>query len=249
LHIAPFDVLTVDNQKVAIEENFNYTIPKDKVYHVMYEVGGSGNIDIQSQVITVSKDRTARVMASQNMVTVNANREGIQGQIEQSVTKSVEQLFGIQAHSLQIASIKPSDSFMASIDAATMAKNAAIAAENQLRTKQFEAQQVAATAKGNADAAIEVARGQSQSTILNAEAEEKRLELQGKGEQVRLQSEIAAFGGDSEAYTEYLRARATLNWKGEVPHITAGNGSGTNLVVPLPPMASYGTQQATPALR
>jgi regulator of protease activity HflC (stomatin/prohibitin superfamily) len=26
LHIPPFDVLTVDNQKVTIEENFNYTI-------------------------------------------------------------------------------------------------------------------------------------------------------------------------------------------------------------------------------
>ena len=37
------------------------------------------------------------------MVTVNANREHIQEEVEKSVSKSAEDLFGITAHSLQIA--------------------------------------------------------------------------------------------------------------------------------------------------
>jgi hypothetical protein len=69
----------------------------------MYEVGRSGNVDIESQVIPVAHDRTARVFAAQNMVTVNQNREAIQEQVEKSISTSVEQLFGITAHSLQIA--------------------------------------------------------------------------------------------------------------------------------------------------
>ena len=238
LHVPPFDVLTVDNQRVAIEENFNYTIAKDQLYHVMYEVGRPGNVDIDDQVIPVVKDRTARIFAAQNMVTVNANREAIQEQIEKNVTLAVESLFGITAHSLQIAAITPSANFMKSIDEATMAKNAAIAAENELRTKQFQAQQVAATAKGQADAAIENARGQAESTRLNAQANKDRLVLEGEGLQANLAAQIAPFGSPDK-YVAYLQAKAALQWNGQVPQVQAGAGTGTNLVIPLPaPMAS-----------
>jgi modulator of FtsH protease HflC len=248
LKIPSFDVLTVDNQRVTIEENFNYTIPKNQVYHLMYEVGQSGNIDIDSQVIPVAHDRTARIFAAQNMVTVNANRESIQDQVEKSITTSVESLFGITAHSLQITAIKPSEAFMRSIDEATMAKNAAIAAENQLRTKQFEAQQVAATAKGAADAAIEAARGQAQSVLLNAQAEKQRLVLTGAGQETNLEDQIKPFGS-ADKYIEYLKAKAALNWNGQVPQVQTGGGSGTgvNFVLPLPPFSTYGTQTVKPA--
>jgi modulator of FtsH protease HflC len=246
LRIPPFDVLTVDNQRVTIEENFNYTIAPDQAYHVMYEVGRSGSVDIEAQVIPVAHDRTARVFAGQNMVTVNANREAIQDQVEKSIAKSVEDLFGITAHSLQIASIRPSENFMRSIDEATMAKNAAIAAENQLRTKQFEAQQVAATAKGAADAAIENARGEAESIRLRAEADKTRLILNGEGQESNLEAQIKPFGS-AEKYIAYLHAKAALNWNGQTPQIVAGAGQGTNLVIPMPALSSYGAQGAKPA--
>ena len=244
LKIPTFDVLTVDNQRVTIEENFNYTIPRDQVYHLMYEVGQAGNIEIESQVIPVTHDRSARIFAAQNMVTVNANREVIQDQVEKSITTSVESLFGIAAHSLQITAIKPSEAFMASTDQATMAKNAAIAAENQLRTKQFEAQQVAATAKGAADAAVENARGQAQSTLLTAQAEKAKLTLTGQGQQANLEAQIRPFG-NADKYIEYVKAKAALNWNGQLPQVqTAGNGAATNFIIPLPPVSNYGQQTA-----
>ena len=119
LHIPAFDVLTVDNQRVSIEENFNYTIGPAQAYHVMYEVGRAGNADIEDQITPIARDRTARVFAVQNMVNVNINRESIQEQVEKNITTSVENLFGVSAHSLQIASIRPSENFMRSIDEAT----------------------------------------------------------------------------------------------------------------------------------
>ncbi|MBV9552381.1 MAG: hypothetical protein JO032_06265 [Alphaproteobacteria bacterium] len=237
LHVPAFDVLTVDNQKVTIEENFNFTIAREQFYHVMYEVGRPGNIDIDDQVIPVVKDRTARIFAAQNMVGVNANREPIQEQIEKNVTLAVESLFGITAHSLQIAAITPSANFMRSIDEATMAKNAAIAAENELRTKQFQAQQVAATAKGQADAAVENARGQAESTRLNAQANKDRLVLEGEGLQANLAAQIAPFGS-AEKYVAYLQAKAALQWNGQVPQVQAGSGGSANLVIPLPAPAA-----------
>ena len=236
LHIPPFDVLTVDNQRVSIEENFNYTIGPAQAYHVMYEVGRAGNTDIEDQLIPVTHDRTARVFAVQNMVNVNLNRESIQAQVEKDITASAESLFGITAHSLQIAGIRPSENFMRSIDEATMAKNGAIAAENQLRTKQFEAQQVAATAKGAADAAIEQARGQAESTKVNAEANKQKLELEGAGLKANLEAQMAPFGGPDK-YVQYLQAKAALNWNGQTPQIMTSGGNSPNLILPLPGLA------------
>jgi len=233
LHVPPFDVLTIDNQRVTIEENVNFTILPAQAYHVLYEVGRSGNLDIENQIIPVVHDRTSRIFAGQNMVSVNANREAIQEQVSRSISQAGEELFGITTHSLQISDIRPSENFMKSIDQATMAKNAAIAAENQLRTKQFEAQQAAATAKGQADAAIEQARGQAESTRLNAEANKLKLVLEGEGLKANLESQIAAVGG-SDKYIQYLQSKAALNWNGQTPQIMSGGaGTGPNIIIPM----------------
>ena len=233
LHVPPFDVTTIDNQKITLDENFNYTIPDDKVYHVMYEIGRSGNSDIDNQVIPVVKDRTGRIFSAQNMTTVNANRQAIQAEIEKSVSQSVEDLFGIQPHSLQIAGITPSPAFMASNEEAVKAKNAAVAAENTKKTRQFEADQIVIKAKGDAESAIEAARGRSESTLLEAQANKTKQVLEGEGLEVRLAAEIKPFG-TPEKYVEYLKAKATLNWNGQQPQIIAGSGSSTNLIVPVP---------------
>jgi regulator of protease activity HflC (stomatin/prohibitin superfamily) len=233
LHIPPFDVTTIDNQKITLDENFNYTISDDKVYHVMYEIGRAGNSDIDSQVVPVVKDRTGRIFSGQNMTTVNANRQSIQAEIEKAVSKSVEELFGIQPHSLQIAGITPSPAFMASNEEAVKAKNAAVAAENTKKTRQFEADQIVIKAKGDADSAIEAARGRSESTLLEAQANKTKQVLEGEGLEARLAAEIKPFG-TPEKYVEYLKAKATLNWNGQQPQIVAGSGSSTNLIVPVP---------------
>lgn len=233
LHIPPFDVTTVDNQKITIDVNFNYTIPENKVNHIMYEIGRSGNVDIETQLVPVAKDRIGRVFSVQNMATVNSNRLEIQNQIEQAISKSAEQLFGIEPHSLQIASIRPSDAFMASNEAAVRAKNEAIAAENTKRTRQFEADQVVIKAKGEADAAIEAARGRAESVRLEAEANKTKLRLEGEGQALRLSSEIAPLGG-ANTYIEYLHARAMQNWNGQQPQVVSGGGNGANIIVPVP---------------
>jgi len=235
IHIPPFKVLTVDNQEVTIEENFNYTIQPDDVYHVLYEVGRPGDVDVTDQVIPVAHDRTARIFAGQNMVTVNFEREKIQAAVEASVTKSVEGLFGITPHSLQIPAIVPSPAFMHSIDQATLAKNSAIQAENQLKTIQFQAQQVAAEATGRADGVIQDARGRSESTKLNAaadaqavlikaEAEKKRLVLEGEGKKSYFEAQVTAFG-TADKYTDYLRAFAQTQWDGKLPTQMVPNGA------------------------
>jgi membrane protease subunit HflC len=237
LHIPPFDVTTVDNQKVTLAMNFNYTIPNAKVNHVLYEIGRSGNVDIEDQVLAVSRDRAARIFAAQNMVSVNVNREQIQTDIEKSISSSVEALFGIEPHSLQIVAITPSPAFMASNELAVKAKNDAVAAENTKRTRQFEADQIVIKAKGDADGAIQAAMGRAESVRIEAEAMKTRLVLEGQGQEASLESQIKPLGG-AEKYIEYLRAKAALQWNGQVPLITSGaNGAAQNLIIPIPESA------------
>lgn len=233
LHIPPFDVTTIDNQKVTLDLNFNYTVPDSSVNHIMYEIGRSGNSDIESQIIPVAKDRAARIFASQNMVSVNEKRVDIQTQIEEAISKSAEALFGIQPHSLQIASIKPSEAFMASNEAAVRAKNEAVAAENTKRTKQFEADQRVIQAKGDADSAIEAARGRADSVRLEAEANKTKLTLEGAGQESRLEAEIKPFGS-ADRYIQYLQAKAALQWNGQTPQVVSGGNSSSNMIIPLP---------------
>ncbi|MBF0119327.1 MAG: hypothetical protein HQK79_10870 [Desulfobacterales bacterium] len=224
LHVPPFDVTTIDNQKITLDMNFNYTIPEDKVFHIMYEIGRAGSVDIEIQIIPVVRDRTSRIFAIQNMATVNANRSSIQNEIEKSVAKSVEELFGIQPHSLQIAGITPSAAFMASNEAAVKAKNEAVAAENTKRTRQFEADQVVIKAKGEADSAIEAARGRSQSALLEAQANKTKLELEGEGEASKILARATAEAkgidlmqkalAQSPIVVEFEKAK---RWNGQLP--------------------------------
>lgn len=215
IHIEPFNVGTNDNQVVTLTINYNYTIPRDKVNHLLYEVGTSGSGDIHEQAIAVAKDRAGFIFASQNMVSVNANRGKIQNDIEAAVHERLQSLFGIEPHSLQIAAITPSAAFMTSNEAAVNAKNAAVAAENTKRTRQFEADQVVITAKGAADAVIEKARGDAESVRLRAEAEKDRRIAEAKG----VTAQVQAFGS-ATAYNDWIRAN---NWKGDVPTYMAGN--------------------------
>lgn len=242
LHVPEFSVNTVDNQQIKLKINFNYTVPKGQVNHLLYEVGKSGNTDLDESIIPVVQDRVSRIFAVQNTTTVSQNREKIQADVEKIVSDAVTELFGIQPHSLQIAAITYSDSFVQSNDFAVKAKNDAIAEQNKVNIETARAQQAVATAKGGADSKIEQARGDAESAILRAQADKQKQELDGQGQSARLKNEISAFGSP-QLYIDYLKAKAAGNWNGQLPTVQGGSGSGApNVVIPL-------TTPAAPAVR
>lgn len=224
VHINPFIVATVDNQEVAIDMSLSYIIPDSQVNHLLYEIGRSGQADIESQLLTVAKDRTARIFAGENMVSVNANRIGIQKAVEDSIHQTIQKLFGIELESLQIAAIKPSDSFIRSNEEAVRAKNAAVAAQNTKKTRQYEA-----------DQRVIAAKGQAESVVLAAKADADRIQLQGAAMAKRIELAVNALGGDPALYVQYLKASAMNKWNGSsVPQvISTGDGQSMPIVVPI----------------
>lgn len=237
LHIPPFDVNTVDNQKITLDMNFNFTIPRNKVNHLLYEVGKTGNMDIADSIIPVVKDRAGRIFNKQNTTAISQNREAIQEQVTRAVFSAMEELFGLQPHSLQIAQIIYSPTFVQSNENAVKAKNDAVAEQNKQVVETAKAQQKVIAAKGLADSAIESATGAAKSAVIRAEADKTKQILDGEGQAARLKLEISAFNSSPELYIRYLQARAQLQWNGQSPQVVGGANGQQAVVVPIP-MAS-----------
>ena len=74
-------------------------------------------MDLDDSILPVAKDRAARVFAMQNTTTVSQNREAIQAEVTKEVSDAVRDLFGIEPHSLQIASSQYSNSDFSAMQA------------------------------------------------------------------------------------------------------------------------------------
>jgi regulator of protease activity HflC (stomatin/prohibitin superfamily) len=233
LHIPPFDVNTVDNQKITLDMNFNYTVPRNKVNHLLYEVGKTGNFEIAESIIPVVRDRAGRVFNQQNTTIISHNREAIQEQVTRAVFSAVSEQFGLQPHSLQIAQIIYSPTFVQSNENAVRAKNDAVAEQNKQVVETAKAQQKVIAAKGLADSAIESATGAAKSAVIRAEADKTKQILDGEGQAARLKLEISAFNNSPDLYIRYLQARAQLQWNGQSPQVVGGANSQQAIIVPV----------------
>ena len=179
LPINNLTVYTVDNQSVGLGITMTYRIPKAAVYHLLYEVGGTGNVDIHSNIIPVVSDRALRVFAKRNTVRISAEREDIANEMRMSIAERVREIFGVEVIDLQISSIAYSPTFVASVEAAVKAKNDAIAAENNVNRIRYEGEQAKVRAEAQAVAAVTAAEAEKKVKILQADAEAYAISTRG----------------------------------------------------------------------
>jgi len=234
LHIPQFSVNTIDNQKIDLDINVSYLVPESAVYHLLYEVGRSGDTDIRENVIPVVQDRVSRIFSTKNTNGISEQREGIQAETTIAVRNALKDLFKIDLQSLQIAKILYSPAFIASNERSVTAKNEAIAEENRVKVAEFQAKQKVTAAEGEAQQARAKASGDADALRLRAQAEKEAATLQGQGAQARYKSEIDGAGG-FENYISVLNAQARLRWDGVAPRfMMAGDKGAPNFLMSLP---------------
>jgi modulator of FtsH protease HflC len=234
LHIPVFSVNTIDNQKIDLDINVSYLVPESAVYHLLYEVGRSGDADIRENVVPVVQDRISRIFSTKNTNGISEQREGIQVETTNAVQKALKDLFKIDLQSLQIAKIIYSPAFIQSNERSVLAKNEAIAEENRVRVAEFQAKQKVTAAEGEAQQARARASGEADALRFRAQAEKEAATLQGQGAQARYKSEIDGAGG-FENYISVLNAQARLRWDGVAPRfVTGGDKGGANFLMSLP---------------
>ncbi len=218
LQIESLRVYTVDNQSVTIGISVTTRIPSSAVLKLLYEVGRSGNVDIRSNIEPIIADRALRLFAKRNTVKISEEREQIAADVRVTVAQSVRDLFGMEIIDLQIPTIKYSDTFVASVEAAVKAKNDAIAAENTVNRIRYEGEQKVVTAKAEASAQIARAEAQKQSRILEAEGEARSIELRAAAEaqSIRIRGEALK---DNARVIELTVAQ---RWTGQPPQTILG---------------------------
>ncbi|MGE3536568.1 MAG: SPFH domain-containing protein [Candidatus Tectimicrobiota bacterium] len=244
--LEPIQAYTRDTQQVNVQLSLTYSIPRTAVYHLLYEIGRSGNVDIVTNINAVVNDRVRSVLGQQEIVRVaGEGREQVVGQMKTVIQSELKRLFWLEVHDVQIAAFTFTKAYEESINQATLAKTSKVKAELERDRKRIEAEAAQAEAAGRANAAIEEARGRKASAIaaaegeaaaitLRAQSEAAAIKARGDAEATILKAKIEAAGG-TEPYVKQLQAQAALNWKGEVPTtMLGGNTAAPVPVLPLP---------------
>lgn len=203
-------VYTNDNQAVDISISVIYQIPASSVMHLLYDVGKTGNTDIDSTILPVIRDRALAVFARYNTLTISDSRAQITEQMRKQVGAALERLFGINVIDLQLTGIHYSPVFAASVEQAVKAKAEAVQAENTVLQRKYEGQQKTVTAQAEAQAKIEAAKGIAESTVLVATAQARAIQMVGQAMQ---------------ANPLYTRFYAIERWNGELPRYVGNNGA------------------------
>ena len=235
LHIPVFSVNTIDNQKIDLDINVSYLVPESAVYHLLYEVGRSGDADIRENIMPVVQDHISRIFSTKNTNNISEQREAIQSETTRAVQAALKDLFKIDLQSLQIAKIIYGQAFIQSNERSVLAKNEAIAEENRVKVAEFQAKQRVTTAEGEAQQARAKAAGDADATRLRARADKEAAELQGQGAAAKYRSEIEGAGGFAN-YISLINAQSRLRWNGVAPRFMIGGGDkgGANFLLPLP---------------
>ena len=214
-------VYTVDNQPVRIGIGLTYRVPPSAVFKLLYQVGRSGNVDIDATLRPILADRALRVFARHNTVNISREREQIALEIRQEIATTMATNFGIEIADLQLSRIEYSEVFMQSVEGAVKAKNEALQAENTVSRIRFEGEQTKVTAEAEAAATVSRARAAKEAAVLKAEGEAQATELTGAANAHAVQL-IAAAVNANPRVVEYQTA---TRWNGQLPSTMVPNAA------------------------
>lgn len=226
-------VYTVDNQPITVNVNMTYQIPKSDAFHLMYDVGKSGDFDIWQNIEPVIAGAVAQIFSQENVVSISEDRAKLNTEITKQVQAAIGPTFGVNVMDLQITALGYGEAFEESIAQAVTAKNLAIKAQNKVNQIRFEADQAKIRAEGEAQAAIAKAEGIRQAAILEAKGKSLAIVMMGDAQA----KAIEAVGTAVSANPQIVRYEVAKAWNGQTPRIVVGGKDGgavplLNLQVP-----------------
>lgn len=236
--IPAMKAFTRDTQEVMLQISITYNVPPASAYHLMYEVGRAGNIDIGHNLEAITNDRVRSIVSRRDVTEMaGEGREKIVDEIKTMIAAELKRLFRVEVQDVQIPMLDFSPQYKEAVNRSTLARAQRLQAEQDRERARVEAETVVVKAKGEADSQYARAEGQARSNLTQAKAEAEATKLRGEAEAAAIQAKIAAAGG-VDGYTKQTQAQATLNWKGDVPHLMLGGASSPNsaqfpLVIPF----------------
>jgi modulator of FtsH protease HflC len=216
---------TRDTQEVMLQLSLTYNIPPASAYHLLYEVGRAGNIDIAHNLESVANDRVRSIVGRRDVTDLaGEGREKIMDEIKAVIAMELKRLFKVDVQDVQIPALDFSAQYKEAVNRATLARAQRVQAEQDRERAKVEAETVVVKAKGEADSQYARAEGSARAQLTQARAEAEATKLRGDADATALRAKIEAAGG-VDGYMHQLQAQAALNWKGNLPQII-GAGSG-----------------------
>jgi regulator of protease activity HflC (stomatin/prohibitin superfamily) len=257
---------TRDTQELTLRVGVTYRVPANAAYHLLYEIGRAGNVDIHNNIILLSNEVVREVLSKHNITEIaGEQREMVVSEIKTRLADVLSSILRIEISSVQINALDFSPQYKDAINQASLARTKTVAAQQDAERAKVEAQTRVTQARAEADAQAARADGQARAQLTQAQAEAngnlararadaegnlakakaeaEGIKLRGESDAAATRARIEAAGG-MENYVRQLDAQSKLRWKGEVPQFVMG-GSGSN--APNMPIILPMTTAAAPA--
>ena len=248
---------TRDTQEITLRVGVTYRIPTTAAYHLLYEIGKAGNIDIHSNIILLSNEVVREVLSKHSVTEIaGEQRENVVGEIKVKLGEVLARLLLIEVSGVQLNSLDFSAQFKEATNQATLARSKAITAQQDADRAKIEAVTRVTQAKAEADAQVARAEGQARAQITQAKAEAEgsllkakadgdATRLRGEGEAQATRARIDATGG-MDNYVRQMEAQAKLRWTGQVPQYMLGGAGGPGsatipIILPMTPQTAAPT--------
>jgi regulator of protease activity HflC (stomatin/prohibitin superfamily) len=261
---------TRDTQEITLRVGVTYRVPTEATYHLLYEIGKAGNVDIHSNIILLSNEVVREVLSKHNITEIaGEQRETVVTEIKGKLSNVLAGILRIEVSAVQINALDFSPQYKDAINQATLARTKTFAAQQDAERAKVEAQTRVIQAQAEADAQAARADGQARAqfaqaqaeangnlararadaegNLVKAKADAEALRLRGEGDAAATRARIDAAGG-AENYIRQIDAQSKLRWNGQVPQFMLG-GSGANApTVPIIlPMSPTGTAMPSAA--
>jgi len=224
---------TRDTQEVTLQLSLTYNVPPPAAYHLLYEVGRAGNVDIAHNLESVANDRVRSIVSRQDVTALaGEGREKIVDDIKATIASELKRLFKVDVQDVQIPALDFSAQYKEAVNRATLARAQRVQAEQDRERARVEAETVVVKARGEADSLYARAEGQARAQLAQARAEAEATKLRGEADASATRAKIEAAGG-IDGYARQLQAQAALNWKGGLPQIMGASAGSLPLILPL----------------
>src|SRR5215470_7353414 len=234
---------TKDTQEITLRVGVTYRVPTQAVYHLLYEIGKAGNVDIHSNIILLSNEVVREVLSKHDITEIaGEQRENVVGEIKGKLSDVLASILRIEVSAVQINSLDFSPQYKDAINQATLARTKTFAAQQDAERAKVEAQTrvIQAQAEAEANGNLARARAEAEGNLLKAKTDAEALRLRGEGDAAATRARVEAAGG-ADNYIRQIDAQSKLRWNGQVPQfMLGGTGSGANapavpIILPLQP--------------
>jgi modulator of FtsH protease HflC len=246
---------TRDTQEITLRVGVTYRVATTATYHLLYEIGKAGNVDIHSNIILLSNEVVREVLSKHSVTEIaGEQRESVVADIKAKLSDVLANILRIEVSAVQINALDFSPQYKDAINQNTLARTKTLAAQQDAERAKVEAQTRVIQAQAEADAQAARASGQARAQVVQAQAEAdgnlararaeaegnlvkakadaEALRLRGEADAAATRARIDAAGG-ADNYVRQIDAQSKMRWNGQVPQFVLGGGGANAPAVPV----------------